>query len=104
MFWVSEDFAWRIEPGTDLVLQVHLRPSGKPEPVQLEVGLYFTDKPPPRQPFNLLLRSTTIDLPPGRLSDPIEARYTLPALATTVVQRGEVVAAGAVGTRRAGTA
>jgi tetratricopeptide (TPR) repeat protein/mono/diheme cytochrome c family protein len=73
-----EDLAWRIDPGTDIVLQVHMRPSGKPEPVQIEVGLYFTDKPPTRQPFNLLLRSTAIDIPPGESNYPIEASYTLP--------------------------
>ena len=46
--------------------------------MQIEVGLYFTDKPPTRQPFNLLLRSTAIDIPPGESSYPIEASYTLP--------------------------
>jgi CubicO group peptidase (beta-lactamase class C family) len=34
---------------------------------------------------------------------PYLARYTLPALAAAVVRDGEIVAAGAVGTRRAGT-
>ena len=38
--------AWRLNPGNDLILNVHLKPSGKPEPVQLAVGLYFTETPP----------------------------------------------------------
>ncbi len=52
-------------------------------------------------------RGQTADAGPAALLDealqPYLARYTLPALATAVVQGGQVVAAGAVGTRRAGT-
>jgi mono/diheme cytochrome c family protein len=33
------------KPGTDLILLVHYHPSGKPEPDQSTVGLFFTDKP-----------------------------------------------------------
>jgi hypothetical protein len=33
--------AWRLDPGTDLVLQLHMLPSGKPESVQARVGLFF---------------------------------------------------------------
>ena len=32
---------WTIEPGTDIVLQVHLQPSGKVESVKPSLGLYF---------------------------------------------------------------
>ena len=38
---VSEDLAWRLNPGTDLVLQLHMQPTGKPERVQPAIGLYF---------------------------------------------------------------
>ena len=37
--------AWRIDQGNDLVLNVHLQTTGKPETVQPSIGLYFTDKP-----------------------------------------------------------
>src|SRR5262249_36945017 len=44
--WIEPaGMAWRLDPGDDLVLNIHLRPSGKPEPVQPSVGLYFTDSP-----------------------------------------------------------
>src|SRR5438067_9296068 len=36
--------------------------------------------------------------------DPIRVRFELPALAAAVVKNGKIVASGAVGTRRAGTA
>ena len=32
------DAAWRLEPGSDVVVQLHMQPTGKPEPVQVSVG------------------------------------------------------------------
>jgi hypothetical protein len=65
--------------GTDLVLQMHLQPTGKPEDILASVGFYFTDEPPTRYPTKLALRSTEIDIPPGEANYTIEARYTLPS-------------------------
>ena len=59
---------WRLEPGSDLVVQLHLKPTGKPESVQVTVGFYFTDAPPTRTPMGLRLGSETIDIPAGDLS------------------------------------
>jgi len=44
----TEDSIWSLEPNTDLVLQMHLQPTGKPERIQASAGFYFTDKAPPR--------------------------------------------------------
>ena len=33
------NMAWRLDPGTDLVVQLHMQPSGAPEPVQPVIGL-----------------------------------------------------------------
>jgi Flp pilus assembly protein TadD len=60
-----EGSAWRLDAGSDLVVQLHLRPTGKPEPVQVSVALYFTDQPPTRTPIGLRLGSQTIDIAPG---------------------------------------
>ena len=38
--------AWRIDRETDLVVQLHLQPTGKPETVQPTIGLYFADRAP----------------------------------------------------------
>src|SRR5204862_465614 len=46
---------WRLEPGSDLVVQLHLQPTGKPEAVQVTVGLFFTDTAPTRTPIGLRL-------------------------------------------------
>ena len=37
-----EGMALRLDKGTDLVLNTHLQPSGKPEIIQPSIGLYFT--------------------------------------------------------------
>ena len=61
-----DGMAWRADPGMDLVLNVHLRPSGKAETVSPSIGLYFTDKP--RTKFAMLLElehDGAIDIPAG---------------------------------------
>ena len=41
-----EGMAWELGPNSDLVLNMHLRPTGKPESIQPAIGLYFTDRKP----------------------------------------------------------
>ena len=62
---------WRLEAASDLVVQLHLQPTGKPEPLQVSVALFFTDELPTAAPIGLRLGSQTIDIPAGRrrLSD-----------------------------------
>jgi Flp pilus assembly protein TadD len=67
-----------LRKSTDLVLQLHLRPTGKPEKIQPSVALYFTDQPPRRSAFMLLLRSVDIDIPAGESSYHIDSSYELP--------------------------
>jgi Flp pilus assembly protein TadD/mono/diheme cytochrome c family protein len=61
-----DGMAWRADPGMDLVLNVHLRPSGKAEMVSPTIGLYFTDKP--RTKYAMLVElehDGAIDIPAG---------------------------------------
>jgi tetratricopeptide (TPR) repeat protein len=74
----SDRFPWSLSPGTDLVVQIHMRPTGKPESVAPEVGLYFTDHPAPITPVKLLLAAAKIDIPPGERDFTIDRTYTLP--------------------------
>jgi tetratricopeptide (TPR) repeat protein len=71
--------AWKLEPGTDLVLQMHMRPTGKPEPIRPRVGLYFASKPPTRQLWGFTLYSTKIDIAAGDPAYTIEQSFRLPA-------------------------
>ena len=75
---VPSDFSWRIDPGTDLVVEIHMQPSGKSEPVQPSIGLYFGDQPPTRTPAMLRLGRQNIDIPAGDASYTITDSYVLP--------------------------
>ncbi|MBV9500048.1 MAG: hypothetical protein JO138_11805, partial [Acidobacteriaceae bacterium] len=61
-----DGLAWQVEPGMDLVLNVHIRRSGKEETVSPEIGLYFTDYP--RTEFPMLIQlehDGALDIPAG---------------------------------------
>jgi tetratricopeptide (TPR) repeat protein len=70
--------AWRLEPGSDLIAQLHLQPTGKPEALQVSVGFFFTDEAPTRAPLGLRLGSETIDIPADVRDYVVADRYTLP--------------------------
>jgi Flp pilus assembly protein TadD len=60
------DMPWRLDPGTDVIFNMHLQPSGRPEPIQPAVGLYFTDTPATRVPMLLQLEHDgALDIPAG---------------------------------------
>ncbi|HWN93624.1 MAG TPA: tetratricopeptide repeat protein [Methylomirabilota bacterium] len=71
--------AWTLETNCDLVLQTHLRPSGKPESIQSSIGFYFTDEAPTNTPFKLGLQTYAIDIPAGAIDQTIRDTYTLAA-------------------------
>ncbi len=74
-----DGMAWVATPGTDLVLNLHMRPSGKPETIQPRVGLYFTDQAPSKFPMLLQLEHDgAIAIPPGRKDFVITDEFTLP--------------------------
>jgi len=75
---VAPDLAWTLEPGSDIVVQLHLQPSGAVEQVQPEIGFFFSDRPPARTPTILRLGSQGIDIPPGESRYVIRDAYTLP--------------------------
>jgi Flp pilus assembly protein TadD len=78
-FMEPADRAWTLEKGSDLVVQMHLLPAGKPESVQPVLGLFLTDAAPAREPFLVRLESKSIDIPAGRKEFVVEDSYVLPA-------------------------
>jgi tetratricopeptide (TPR) repeat protein/mono/diheme cytochrome c family protein len=73
------DMAWRLDPGTDLVLNMHLKPSGKPEAVLPRVGLYFTDVKPTRFPMLVQLEHDgALDIPAGATDFVVTDELELP--------------------------
>lgn len=71
--------AWQLDVGSDLVLNVHLRPSGKPESVQPSIGLYFTDQAPTRRPMLVKLENDhALNIPPGVRDFAVADDFKLP--------------------------
>ena len=75
---LPKDLAWRLDVHTDLVVELHMRPSGKPEPVAPSIGLYFSDAAPTRTPAMLRLGRQSIDIPPGQKDYTITDSYVVP--------------------------
>jgi Flp pilus assembly protein TadD len=73
------DMPWKLDPGSDLIVNLHLQPSGKPEIVDAEVGLYFTNQPPSLHPMLLQLENDgALDIPPGSSSFAVTDHLKLP--------------------------
>jgi Tfp pilus assembly protein PilF len=71
--------SWELNPGTDLILNAHMQPTGKPETLQASVGIYFTDQPPTKFPMLLELEhDSKLDIPPGDKDFVITDQFTLP--------------------------
>ncbi|HVK57623.1 MAG TPA: tetratricopeptide repeat protein, partial [Candidatus Kapabacteria bacterium] len=74
----KDGLAWKLEPGTDLVIEMHLRASGKPEKLRPSVAFYFTDEAPTRQAFKIMLNSLILDIPAGETNYIVEDQFVLP--------------------------
>jgi tetratricopeptide (TPR) repeat protein/mono/diheme cytochrome c family protein len=74
----GSDLAWRLAAGSDLVVQLHLQPTGKPEPLRPSSGLYFTSEAPSQTPTILRLGRQDLDIPAGAAAHHISDSYVLP--------------------------
>jgi hypothetical protein len=74
-----DGMAIALDANTDLVLNAHLQPSGKPETLQPTLGLYFTDKPATLHPILLQLdNDRALDIPAGAKDFVASDDFTLP--------------------------
>ncbi len=87
LFWKPDSTAlvepagmpWRLDAGNDLVLNMHLKPTGKTETVKARIALYFADKPATQLPMLLQLEhDDALDIPAGDASFVVEDQLTLP--------------------------
>jgi mono/diheme cytochrome c family protein len=67
-----------IRKNSDLVLQLHFHPTGKPEIEQSSLGIYFSKKPPERPMTGLVIGSHAIDILPGNNNYVVRGSITLP--------------------------
>ncbi len=75
----TDGMSWTLDPGTDLILNMHLQPTGKPEPIEPSLGIYFTDKPPRLHPMLVQLENDrALDIPPGASEFTVTDEFTLP--------------------------
>ena len=74
----AEGMAWRLDPGSDLLVELHLTPREEPEPVQPRIGFFFTDEAPTKNPFTIRLGKQNLVIPPGAADYRSVDRYVLP--------------------------
>ncbi len=67
-----------VKKGTDLVLQIHYHPSGKPETDISSVGVTFSNPPPTHGKTSVIMVNTSIDIAPGDSAYVSKSSLTLP--------------------------
>jgi tetratricopeptide (TPR) repeat protein len=72
------DMPWRLDRGSDLVVELHLIRGDAPARVQPSIGLFFTDTPPAKTPVLMVMGSKAIDIPVGESNYATEDAYQLP--------------------------
>lgn len=75
-----EGLAWRLDPGTDFVLQLHMLPSGRPETIDPVAGFHFAEAPPTGPPLYLIRLDADhlLDIPPGEANFVVTDAVELP--------------------------
>jgi len=80
-----DDMSWRLDPETDLIVNLHLQPTGKEELVQAEIGIYFAAQPPTRFPMLVQLEHDgALRIPPGSKDFVVSDELTLPVDAQAI--------------------
>jgi mono/diheme cytochrome c family protein len=84
-----EGFALRVPRGSDLVIQYHFHPTGKPEAEKSLIGLYFANKAPERTLTRIQMPPayslfSGLDIPAGAKDFVIRDSYTLPVAVDAV--------------------
>lgn len=72
------DMAWGIQPGNDLIVMLHMKPGAQVERVDASVALYFTDRPPAREPVMIRLNRQDLDIQAGDPAYAATDTYALP--------------------------
>ncbi len=84
-----EGLALNVPKDSDLVVQYHFHPTGKPEAEQSVIGFYFAKQPPKRTLFRVQMPPhyslfSGLDIPAGQKDFVLRDSYTLPAAADAV--------------------
>jgi mono/diheme cytochrome c family protein len=87
--FLPEGLALRVPKPSDLVVQYHFHPTGKPETEQSRIGLYFAKKPPERTLTRIQMPPhyslfSGLDIPAGEKDFVLRDSYTLPVATDAV--------------------
>jgi Tfp pilus assembly protein PilF len=75
----AAEHAWALQPGSDLVLLLHMIAGATSETVRPTIGLFLSDTPPTKTPISVKLEAKPIDIPAGESNYVVEDSYVLPA-------------------------
>jgi tetratricopeptide (TPR) repeat protein len=73
-----QDQAWTLEPGSDLLVQLHLMPGAEAQRVRPAIGLFFTSQPPTATPAILRLGRQRLDIASGDPAHVVVDSFVLP--------------------------
>ncbi|MFO1461836.1 MAG: tetratricopeptide repeat protein [Verrucomicrobiota bacterium] len=73
-----DGMTWPLDGAGDLVVQLHLQRTGRPESIQPRLGLYLTNRPPSQSPVLLGILAQTLDIPAGDSNYTVLRNVTLP--------------------------
>lgn len=80
--WLQDGIGRYFQKGSDVVLQIHYHPTGKPEKDRSKIGIYFSKKPVYRLVGGIALENWEISIPPGEKNYERRSSYVLPKDAT----------------------
>ncbi|HEX8028498.1 MAG TPA: tetratricopeptide repeat protein, partial [Vicinamibacterales bacterium] len=75
---LADDAAWRIQGGSDLVVQLHLRPTGRIETIAPTIGFFLGTRAPSRTPTMIRLGRQDLDIPANASGHTVSDTFTLP--------------------------
>jgi tetratricopeptide (TPR) repeat protein len=75
---LPEGLAWRLPAQADLVVQLHMMPSGFEEVIDPQIGFYFADQPPALSPQMIWLGSRWLPIAAGDPGFTTRDSYELP--------------------------
>ena len=77
-FRMPDDIPSLYHGNSDLVLQIHYHPTGKPETDRTRLALYYASQPPARRLMDIPLGSNRIDIAPGDATVKVTYHFTIP--------------------------
>ena len=75
---LSDDTSWRLAAGSDLVVQLHLRPTGAVEQIAPVIGIYFGERLPAAPLTMIRLGRQDLDIPAGASTHVVTDSLVLP--------------------------